>query len=208
MHWKGLRIGGSDGNDSKRRTLIEPQPRHSEQLSRPNPSSTEPASRRSESTPRPPRLIEADETKQAAAPAQSTANDSAKMENPGPSASHSGTPGLRRNRFSFMRLRHASDPQLSRTYAKGEEDVPPVPSLPRMPTPYPVSKLIVTDRVLQHQPSSQPPRPIMKLISRSSRTTIFMSFPSRRIPRKKTSLPPCPEAKLKIQEGDMMARVR
>lgn len=40
------------------------------------------------------------------------------------------TPSLRRNRFSFMRLRHASDPQLSRSYAKAEE-TPPIPSLPR-----------------------------------------------------------------------------
>lgn len=142
MHWKGLRIGASNSNDSKRRTFIEPQPRHSEQLSRPNHSSTELASRRSESAPRPRHLTEPDEAKQAAAPGESTANDSARMENPGAS-SNGGIPSWRRNRFSFMRLRHASDPQLSRSYAKGEEDVPPVPSLPRRPTP--VVKMITAD---------------------------------------------------------------
>ena len=128
MHWKALRIAPSDGNDSKRRTILESQPRRSEHLPRPD-HSTNLSSRRSESAPRPPHLAEPDEGKQAVTPEESPPNDSSKMENRG-SSWNGGTPNLRRNRFSFMRLRHASDPQLSRTYAKGEEGVPPVPSLP------------------------------------------------------------------------------
>lgn len=37
---------------------------------------------------------------------------------------------LRRSRFSFMKLRHASDPQLSKSYAKAEPKPPPVPAIP------------------------------------------------------------------------------
>ncbi|KAJ5502939.1 SEC7-like alpha orthogonal bundle [Penicillium fimorum] len=37
---------------------------------------------------------------------------------------------LRHKRFSFMRLRHASDPQLSKSYVKAGQNTPPVPSLP------------------------------------------------------------------------------
>lgn len=129
MHWKALRINSADGNDSKRRTLFESQPRFSEQLSRPDHSSADLSSRRSESGPRPPHLAEPDGGKQATTPEEFPPNDSSRMDNHG-SSWNSGTLNLRRNRFSFMRLRHASDPQLSKTYAKGEEGVPPVPSLP------------------------------------------------------------------------------
>ncbi|RJE25048.1 guanyl-nucleotide exchange factor, partial [Aspergillus sclerotialis] len=133
MHWKALRINSADGNDSKRRTLFESQPRHSEQLFRPDHSSADLPSRRSESGPRPPHLAEPDGGKQATTPEEFPPNDSSRMENRG-SSWNSGTSNWPRNRFSFMRLRHASDPQLSKTYAKGEEDVPPVPSLPPPPT--------------------------------------------------------------------------
>lgn len=37
---------------------------------------------------------------------------------------------LRRNRFSMLRFRHASDPQLSSSYAQADPDAPPVPPLP------------------------------------------------------------------------------
>lgn len=137
MHWKGLRIGTSDAND-KRRSLLEPQSqaRHSEQLPRPTISTSNLAPRRSESAPRSPSLIEPE-------PDQTADNDGSQLAAcrshnlpaPTPRVRSGLTPGdnssWRRNRFSFMRLRHASDPQLSQSYAKGEEDVPPVPSLPR-----------------------------------------------------------------------------
>ncbi|KAJ5750820.1 hypothetical protein N7533_007848 [Penicillium manginii] len=45
-------------------------------------------------------------------------------------SSSAETSSLRRNRFSFMRLRHASDPQLSKSYTKAQQEAPPVPSLP------------------------------------------------------------------------------
>ncbi|KAJ5730596.1 uncharacterized protein N7483_005104 [Penicillium malachiteum] len=128
MHWKGLRLV-ADGS-SKRHSTLEPhsQSRRSEQLSRPLPPVAEP--RLSESTPRGP-----DHSTQNAA-------DESRLDVPGDLPDHgmnhsniagpsSGeTPSLRRNRFSFMRLRHASDPQLSKSYAQAQQDAPPVPSLP------------------------------------------------------------------------------
>jgi hypothetical protein len=135
MHWKGLRLV-ADGS-SKRQSTIESQPqgRRSEHLPRPLAPINEP--RYSESTPRFSDLADAEEIH---------ADDGtvSQLRVPGPRGPEAGvaradfaagpstgdTPSLRRNRFSFMRLRHASDPQLSKSYAKGEE-TPPVPSLPR-----------------------------------------------------------------------------
>lgn len=37
---------------------------------------------------------------------------------------------MKRNRFSMLRFRHASDPQLSVTYSQSEKDVPPMPQVP------------------------------------------------------------------------------
>lgn len=125
MHWKGLRIGASDKHDSKGPSVVDP--RHSVQLSRPTLSTTEVPSRRSETAPQAPLVTIPDENTQTATPGGYTANVS-KMEPP--SLPHAGSASSRRNRFSFMKLRHASDPQLSRSYAKGEQDAPPVPSLP------------------------------------------------------------------------------
>lgn len=46
------------------------------------------------------------------------------------SSSSENTPSARRNRFSMLRFRHASDPQLSVTYSQGNKNVPPVPHVP------------------------------------------------------------------------------
>ncbi|PLB47146.1 hypothetical protein P170DRAFT_235286 [Aspergillus steynii IBT 23096] len=136
MHWKGLRIGTSDAND-KKRTLLEPQSlsRHSEQLPRPTLSTSNLAPRRSESAPRSPSLVGPDtDDNPDNDGSQLAACRSHNLPAPTPRVRTGLTPGdnssWRRNRFSFMRLRHASDPQLSQSYAQGEEDVPPVPSLP------------------------------------------------------------------------------
>lgn len=124
MHWKGLRFV-ADGS-SKRHSTFEPQGRRSEHLPRPS-LSTE--SRYSESTSR---LQEPDEALAVAdgpGPAVESDHGIARTDFAGRSTD---TPSLRRNRFSFMRLRHASDPQLSKSYAKAAQaDTPPVPSLPR-----------------------------------------------------------------------------
>lgn len=53
-------------------------------------------------------------------------NSPASPSSPGEALSGS----LRRSRFSFMKLRHASDPQLSKSYAKAEPKPPPVPAIP------------------------------------------------------------------------------
>jgi hypothetical protein len=141
MHWKGLRLV-ADGS-SKRQSTIESQPqgRRSEHLPRPLAPINEP--RYSESTRRFSDLADAEDI--------NTDGDGTapRLQVPGERGPEAGvaragfaagpstgdTPSLRRNRFSFMRLRHASDPQLSKSYAKGEE-TPPVPSLPRKCTHY------------------------------------------------------------------------
>lgn len=131
MHWKGLRLV-ADGS-SKRQSTVEPQAqaRRSEHLPRPSPPATEP--RLSESLPRSQGLTPPDEHGESArglvVPRETDGHDVARADFAGPSSLD--TPSMRRNRFSFMRLRHASDPQLSKSYAKAQDEAPPVPSLPR-----------------------------------------------------------------------------
>lgn len=169
MPWKGLRIGVSDGPDSKRHSMLaRPQPvsRHSEQLPRPSLSASNLVPRHSESIPRSPHLTGADGDDNASdghgdddGGNGNNDNDGTKADNNGvsnlgvpggrtdssrpvtPNAGNSpaspSSPGealsgsLRRSRFSFMKLRHASDPQLSKSYAKAEPKPPPVPAIPR-----------------------------------------------------------------------------
>ncbi|KAJ5084131.1 hypothetical protein NUU61_008710 [Penicillium alfredii] len=130
MHWKGLRLV-PDGS-SKRQSTLDPyaQSRRSEHLPRPSPPATEP--RLSESTTRLPGLAEPDGTSTALLGLEVPENgqpDGVTCTDFG-SSSAGDTSSVLRNRFSFMRLRHASDPQLSKTYAKDQDTVPPVPSLP------------------------------------------------------------------------------
>ncbi|PYI23582.1 guanyl-nucleotide exchange factor [Aspergillus violaceofuscus CBS 115571] len=142
MHWKGLRIGSSDSNEAKRRSyLFEPnaQSRHSEQIPRPTLSTTALNPRRSESAPRSPSLAgpEFDEQANEGQGNNGLTGTRSRTDDASPRPRNTGHPLLpgsgpnwRINRFSFMRLRHASDPQLSKSYAKGEKDIPPVPELP------------------------------------------------------------------------------
>ncbi|KAJ5171874.1 hypothetical protein N7492_004467 [Penicillium capsulatum] len=129
MHWKGLRLV-ADGS-SKRQSTVEPQAqaRRSEHLPRPSPPATEP--RLSESIPRSQGLTPPDEHGESArglAVPEAEGHGVARADSSGPSSLD--TSSMRRNRFSFMRLRHASDPQLSKSYAKAQEGTPPVPALP------------------------------------------------------------------------------
>lgn len=134
MHWKGLRLGPSD-NSSNRRSVIDllPQARRSEQLPRPSPpADLEP--RHSESAPRQLLGLSQSKSHQDDDPSQREVSDEKEQQGSGMDRTDfasTSTPSLRRNRFSFMRLRHASDPQLSKTYAKDQQEAPPVPSIPR-----------------------------------------------------------------------------
>jgi hypothetical protein len=149
MYWKGLRIGTSDGNEPKRRSLVEPQSvsRHSEQLPRPTLSTTNLAPRRSESA-RSPSLTGPDDADHntedvgAELAGSRSHNSPGKAQQTGMNLSVNDGSNWRFNRFSFMRLRHASDPQLSKSYAKGKEDVPPVPNLPPRKYSLPVTYLM------------------------------------------------------------------
>ncbi|KAL4878998.1 hypothetical protein BJY04DRAFT_229512 [Aspergillus karnatakaensis] len=138
MHWKGLRLGAFYDSESKRH-LAEPQlqSRHSEQLARPTLSTSNLAPRNSESSPRSPTPTGLDDNVRdepdgGANGTSSTGNTSLKARLP--NTLHRETSSWRGNKFSLLRLRHASDPQLSKTYAKGEPEIPPVPSIPPPPT--------------------------------------------------------------------------
>ncbi|KAE8554743.1 hypothetical protein EYB25_003284 [Talaromyces marneffei] len=139
MHRIRARLASSDGNDNKRYSLIfGPHARRSEHVSRPSPSSSQLDRRVSDSGPRPnvdegtvvddekierPNVYERDNSNHASGttgfPVASTSENSASM---------------KRNRFSMLRFRHASDPQLSATYSQSERDVPPMPHVPPPPT--------------------------------------------------------------------------
>ncbi|KAJ5677592.1 uncharacterized protein N7477_003225 [Penicillium maclennaniae] len=134
MHWKGLRLV-ADGS-SKRQSTIEPptQARRSEHLPRPSPPETEP--RHSEALSRSPGLdmpVDVRDAKRGVDALAESGPDHGVAPTDFAGESSSGlsadTPSLRRNRFSFMRLRHASDPQLSKSYAKAARDTPPAPTI-------------------------------------------------------------------------------
>ncbi|KAE8163039.1 hypothetical protein BDV40DRAFT_287991 [Aspergillus tamarii] len=178
MHWKGLRIGTSDGNEPKRRSLVEPQSvsRHSEQIPRPTLSTTNLAPRRSESAPRSPTLTgpDADHHTHTAGPELTGSHSHTppgKVQNTGLSVNDGSN--WRFNRFSFMRLRHASDPQLSKSYAKGEEDIPPVPNLPPPPT-------IITTAPTSHELDQPIKRKTKFKLFPDSKTTSVEEFPTQR----------------------------
>lgn len=132
MYWKTFRLG-ADAHDSKRQSTIDLslQSRHSEHIPRPNLSTSELPQRRSESTPRHPSGSENNDARPVTPEAGSRNGQDAvdgEKASSSPSAAQQQTP--RRNRFSLVRFRHASDPQLSASYARADEDVPPVPPMP------------------------------------------------------------------------------
>lgn len=129
MHWKGLRLV-ADGN-SKRQSTIEPhaQGRRSEHLPRPNPPVTEPRLSESSAGGLGPSPHDGSDEARLEMLDEFPVHGVAQSDFAGPASGD--TPSLRRNRFSFMRLRHASDPQLSKSYAQAQQETPPVPSLPR-----------------------------------------------------------------------------
>ncbi|KXG54587.1 SEC7-like, alpha orthogonal bundle [Penicillium griseofulvum] len=161
MHWKGLRLVA----DGKRQSTFEPQARHSEQLPRPYP-------------PAEPRLSES-----ISRSSDSPVNQGLQV--PDDNGSHHAVsqpdlaepsegdrPSLRHKRFSFMRLRHASDPQLSKSYVKAGQDTPPVPSLPppkiitTAPTSHELDQPVKQKPRLSFRPSSR--KQSMEEMSRKS----------------------------------------
>ncbi|KAL3480738.1 hypothetical protein BJX99DRAFT_244192 [Aspergillus californicus] len=138
MHWKGLRLGALYDNESKRNLAdTQLQSRHSEQLARPTLSTTN-LPRHSESIPRSPTAAGDDDDRGGPAVENNgthpASNTSLKAKIPHVLQSTRDNVNTRGSRFNLLRLRHASDPQLSKSYAKGEREIPPVPSLPPPPT--------------------------------------------------------------------------
>ncbi|KAJ5617316.1 hypothetical protein N7537_002430 [Penicillium hordei] len=154
MHWKGLRLVA----DGKRQSTMEPhgQSRRSEHLPRPY-APAEP--RLSESIPRSSGLSE-EENAGLQPPDDDESNHAgAQPDFAGPSSVD--RPSLRHKRFSFMRLRHASDPQLSKSYVRAGQDTPPVPSLPppkiitTAPTSHELDQPVKQRPKLSFRPSSR-----------------------------------------------------
>ncbi|KAJ5143921.1 uncharacterized protein N7515_002708 [Penicillium bovifimosum] len=161
MHWKGLRLGP----DGKRQTVDQPQVRRSEHLPRPYPA---PEPRFSESISRTSGQPDKGNSTGIHTP-DDRSNHGVAQSDFAPSAE---TPSLRQKRFSFMRLRHASDPQLSKSYVKAGEDSPPVPSLPppkiitTAPTSHDLDQPVKQRSRLSFRPSSR--KQSMEEMSRKS----------------------------------------
>ncbi|KAK2750466.1 hypothetical protein FQN55_002066 [Onygenales sp. PD_40] len=126
MPWKGFRFGtASDGRESHLTSPDPPPLRHSEQIPRSTFSVAHLIPRISESTSHSP-LAGESQTPEPSPPSRSPAG-------PGGHTDHTAKQqSTKRNRFSLMRFRHASDPQLSASF--NQADSPPVPSLPPPPT--------------------------------------------------------------------------
>ncbi|CDM27071.1 hypothetical protein DTO013E5_4257 [Penicillium roqueforti] len=165
MHWKGLRLVA----DGKRQSTMDPQglSRRSEHLPRPYPPA-EP--RLSESIPRSPGLSEEVDPGLQVPDENGSTHEVSQSDFAGPSSGD--RPNLRHKRFSFMRLRHASDPQLSKSYAKAGEETPPVPSLPppkiitTAPTSHELDQPVKQRPKLSFRPSSR--KQSMEEMSRKS----------------------------------------
>ncbi|KAJ5365351.1 SEC7-like alpha orthogonal bundle [Penicillium concentricum] len=161
MHWKGLRLVA----DKKQSTIEPGQSRRSEHLPRPYPPA-EP--RLSESIPRS-GLSDNPVNSELQVPED---NESNGVHQPDFAPSEGNRPSLRHKRFSFMRLRHASDPQLSKSYVKAGQNTPPVPSLPppkiitTAPTSHELDQPVKQRPKLSFRPSSR--KQSMEEISRKS----------------------------------------
>ncbi|OAS99302.1 guanyl-nucleotide exchange factor, variant [Blastomyces dermatitidis ER-3] len=131
MTWKGFRLGGTDDHDSQLQQSLSPGSvpvRHSEQIPRSPLTMGQLIPRFSESTANSPLVGESKVVEPSSPPpdeppaaSRSTSDHNAKQQM------------TLRNRFSLMRFRHASDPQLSVSYNEAGTP-PPVPSLPPPPT--------------------------------------------------------------------------
>jgi hypothetical protein len=136
MPWKGFRLGPSDpNNESKRHSVIfmGSRVRHSEHAPRPTPSMDQLARRRSDSGPHPRDLTETNGTRPST-PKCSTRDGAGAPPKPGKSEPSQPTDRrqfLLSHRFSMLRFRHASDPQLSTSYVQADRNTPPVPPIPR-----------------------------------------------------------------------------
>ncbi|KAK2746101.1 hypothetical protein FQN57_003441 [Myotisia sp. PD_48] len=131
MPWKLLRSSGATNNESDGTTVVYPE---------------KPA-RRSEHTPRPTHPAALSLPRLSESVARSTTSpeiigaSSQHLSNDGNNNTKSGylDPMLsqqnkKRHRFSLLKFRHASDPQLSTSYQQSQVEPPPVPALPPTPT--------------------------------------------------------------------------
>ncbi|KAH8696047.1 putative guanyl-nucleotide exchange factor [Talaromyces proteolyticus] len=141
MYWNRNRLAPTDANNNtgmKRYSFMLPTyTRHSEHVPRPAASPTPVDRRLSDSGPRPPMDESQPDGVHTLGP-ESHKNESLNGhhhldESGAVNHAQSGS-SAKRNRFSMLRFRHASDPQLSATYSQSETSIPPVPSMPPPPT--------------------------------------------------------------------------
>ena len=135
MHRLRARLASSDGSDNKRYSLIfASHARRSEHVPRPSPSPSQFDRRVSDSGPRPNVeegiVVDGEKPERPSIYEDDDANPSHKRGTTGLSVASASSASMKRNRFSMLRFRHASDPQLSATYAQSEKDVPPMPQVP------------------------------------------------------------------------------
>jgi hypothetical protein len=135
MPWKSLRPTPNDGSVSKRYSTLftTSDSSHSQQKSRPSLSRSPAARRQSDNGPRP-ILEESDHSTSTIAHLDHqgkhfNGTSETVPDTTTPSSLESSQPA-RRNRFSMLRIRHASDPQLSASYARSAPNSPAVPPLP------------------------------------------------------------------------------
>jgi hypothetical protein len=135
MPWKSLRPNPNDGSMSKRHSTLFTTShfRHSEQNARPQPPRSPLSRRQSDNGPRPhmeasghssPLIGGADDHGRSLNATNESTPDTTTLSSMG------STQPARRNRFSMLRFRHASDPQLSASYARSAQMTPSVPPLP------------------------------------------------------------------------------
>lgn len=110
MPWKGLKFGAADDIETRKETAVDTvqQPRRSEHIPRQRANFFP---RHSEST-----------------TTISKEDGSNGTDVPPPPTNNAQQQNKKRGRFNLMRLRHASDPQLSTSYKNAERSsIPPVP---------------------------------------------------------------------------------
>lgn len=135
MHRIRARLASSDGNDNKRYSLIfAPHTRRSEHVPRPTLSSSQLDRRVSDSGPRPnvegSTVVDGEKPERPNIYERENSNHGSGTTSFSVASTSETSAAMKRNRFSMLRFRHASDPQLSTSYSQSEKDVPPVPQVP------------------------------------------------------------------------------
>lgn len=132
--WRSLKPGSAHNDARRRSAIVDAQPaRHSDQLVRHHDTIDE-SPQESPVDGKASQLGNGEqEQSKGTAAADKSIEDRDFQPRPRPPLAGTQTGSQRNNRFSLLKFRHASDPQLSTSYrtAAAAADAPPVPFLPR-----------------------------------------------------------------------------